>query len=141
MNKKDEHLFRAAKEVASRADYSGSNAVKIGCVAVYKGTILAKGCNSDRTHPAQNHYNMYRYKDVGTKYLPAKAHAELTCLWKLRHLEIDFSKLRLYIYREYKNGQLAMARPCPACLAMIRKMHISNVFYTTNEGYCEEKFI
>ena len=63
----DSHLFKAARKASRAASYSGVNAVKIGCVVAYKGTILAKGCNSDRTHPTQARYNIYRYKDVSTQ--------------------------------------------------------------------------
>ena len=59
------HMFAAAKEVSKEGDYSGANAVKIGCVVTYKGTILAKGANHDRTHPTQEKFNRYRYKDSG----------------------------------------------------------------------------
>lgn len=140
MTKKEEHLFKAARDAAARADYSGANAVKIGCVAVYKGTILAKGCNSDRTHPLQYHYNKYRFNDEGPKYLPSKGHSEIFCLSKLKFLDIEFSKVKLFIYREYKDGSPAMARPCKACMAAIKnEFGIKTIYYTTPDGYCKEE--
>lgn len=134
----DFHLFKAAREASRAADYSGYNAVKIGCVVVYKGTILAKGCNSDRTHPLQARYNMHRYKDVGNRYLPPKGHAEIRVITKIRYLDIDFSKVHIYIYREYKNGEPAPARPCPACMAYIKSLGIKHIHYTTDLGTAHE---
>ncbi len=138
MNKSDYHLFQVAREESLRADYSGTTAVKIGCVAVYKGTVLAKGCNSDRTHTLQKQFNQYRFKDDGSKYLPSKKHSEIACLSKIKYLDIDFSKVKIYVYREFKDGRTANSRPCPACMAMIHSYGIRTILYTTTDGYCEE---
>ena len=136
----DSHLFKAAKEVSKKADYTGgNNIVQIGCVVAYKGTILAKGYNTDRTHTIQAQYNKYRYNYKGNSYVPDKCHAELTALNKIRYLDIDFSKVRLYVYREHKNGHLAMARCCPSCLAAAKDLGIETIAYTTPDGYAIEK--
>ncbi len=134
----DSHLFKAAKIVSESADYTGANAVQIGCVIVYKGTILAKGCNSDRTHPMQEHYNRFRFKQVGNRYLPSKVHSEIAALTKIKFLDIDFSRVHIYIYRQFKDGSLALCRPCPACIAAIKKLGIKHLHYTTEDGYCHE---
>ena len=123
----DAHLFAAARECAQQADYTGGNHTKIGCVIVYKGSILAKGCNSDKTHPAQSHYNKWRYKDPGNSYLPPKIHSEIAAMQKIRYLDIDFSRVHLYVYRQLKNGERALARPCPSCMAAIKAMGIRNI--------------
>lgn len=138
MNKKDYHLFQAAREAARNADYSGANAVQIGCVAAYKGTILAKGCNSDKTHPVQKQYNVLRYKDIGNNYLPEKIHAETDVIRRIKDLDIDKSKVHLYIYREFKNGNLAPSRCCPSCIAMLRASGIKHIHYTTQDGFAHE---
>lgn len=135
----DVHLFKAARDCSLNADYTGGGKAKIGCVAVYKGSILAKGWNTDKTHSEQEKYNKWRYKDSKNNYLPAKCHSEVAVLSKIKYLDIDFSKVHLYIYREYKNGHLAMCRPCPSCLAAARQLNIHNIHYTTSDGYCYEK--
>lgn len=132
------HMFEAAKVASCNADYTGANSVKIGCVIVYKGTILAKGCNSDKTHPMQDLYNKYRFKNNGGKYLPSKVHSEVNALNKIKYLDIDFSKVHLFVYRELKDGQRAMARPCPACMKAIKSFGIRNIWYTTADGYAHE---
>ena len=135
----DDHLFKLAKEESKFADYCGATDVQIGCVVVYHGTILAKGHNSDKTHTTQKQYNRWRYKQVGVKYLPAKTHSEIDAITKIKYLDIDFSKVHLYIYREFANGAPAMARPCEACMAAIDALKIKHIHYTTNGGYAYER--
>lgn len=135
----DDHLFRLAKEESKSADYCGATGVRIGCIVVYHGTVLAKGHNSDKTHTAQKQYNKWRFKQTGDKYLPAKAHSEINCLQKIKYLDIDFSKVHLYVYREFADGSPALSRPCSACMAAIKAMGIRHIHYTTNGGYAYER--
>ena len=135
----DAHLFRLARECSFLSDYSGN--ARIGCIIVYKHCVLAKGSNSDKTHTEQAKYNKWRYKNRSNKYLPDKIHSEINCLRKIKYLDIDFSKVHVYVYRELRDGSMAMARPCPACMAAIKKMGIIHVHYTTPDGFCHEKII
>ena len=135
----DSHLFKLARECSLQADYSGCCNAKIGSIAVYKGSVLAKGFNTDKTHTAQAKFNKYRYKDTNNMYLPAKCHSELVTLSKIKYLDIDFSKVHLYIYRELKDGTKAMSRPCPSCMAAIRKFGIQWLHYTTPDGIATER--
>lgn len=135
---KDSHLFKVARECSFQSDYSGCGRARIGCVIAYHGTILAKGFNSDKTHSAQAHYNKWRYKESGNKYLPSKIHSEVAALQKIKYLDIDFSKVHIYIYRELRDGTLGLARPCEACMQAIRDAQIKHIHYTTNQGYCHE---
>ena len=73
--------------------------------------------------------------------MPAKIHSELACLQKIKYLDIDFSKVHVYVYRETKSGDLAMARPCPSCLAAIKELGIKYIHYTTESGYATEKIV
>lgn len=133
----DKHMFKAARECSFKSDYKEGK-VRIGCVVSYKGSILTRACNSDKTHPTQDKYNCYRFKNSGSNYLPAKSHAEILALTPLRYLDIDFNKVHVFVYRELKNGSLGMCRPCQACLAAIRQMGIKHIHYTTYDGYCHE---
>lgn len=133
----DPHLFKIAREISLQATYCGS--ARIGCIAVYRGTILAKGFNSDKTHTIQAKFNVYRFKNNGNRYLPEKLHAETKVLQAIKYLDIDFSRVHLYIYREWKDGTIAMSRPCDACFAAIQKLGIKHIHYTTDRGYAYEK--
>lgn len=135
----DSHLFRLAREASFQSDYSGN--AHIGAIVVYKGCVLAKGSNSDKTHTVQARYNKWRYKNGGNRYLPDKAHAELAALSKVKYLDIDWAKVHVYVYRELRDGSLAAARPCEACMAAIRRMGIHHIHYTTSDGFCHEKLL
>lgn len=139
----DSHLFNLARECSLKSDYkSNCSSARIGCLTYYKGAILTKSFNSDKTHTIQAKYNKWRYNsEVTKKYLPSKIHAELGCLQRIKFLDIDFSKVHVYVYRETKDGHLALAKPCPSCMAAIKEMGIVHLHYTTRDGYCHEKLI
>ena len=127
-------FFRMAKKAMQNSTFSGR--AKIGCAIIYRGNVLAFGSNTDKTTPTQRKYNDWRFVDCGT---PAKTHAEIGALKRIRWLDIDFSRVYLYIYREDKAGHMAMARPCASCMAYIKELDIHHVCYTTPNGYAEER--
>ena len=135
-----ERYCKFAHEAARWADYQGTrSAPAIGAVAVYKGSIVAEAWNTNKTSPLQARYNVYRYNDNDT---PCKAHCETQLIQRLRWKfgnNIDWSKVNIYLYREYKNGHLAPSRPCPSCMAMLRDFNIKKIHYTTEDGFAEEK--
>jgi deoxycytidylate deaminase len=127
--------FKAAKAIAELSDFPR---VKIGCCAVYKHKIISSGCNSMKTNPTQKRFNIHRF-DADT---PATIHAEVSCLLPLiNRRDIDFSDVSLYIYREFKSGDLALAKPCASCEALIRSLGIRNLYYTGNQSYISEEII
>lgn len=137
-----ERYFKFARKASFNATYTGSHRFSpmIGAVAVYKGSIVATACNTNKTSPLQARYNVYRYTDTDT---PCKAHAETTLIQKLRWKfgdSIEWNKVHIYLYREYKDGKLAPSRPCTSCLAMLKEIGIKKVYYTTEDGFAEEKF-
>ena len=82
MNK---HFFDIAKNESYKATYSGYSGVKIGCVVVYHGTVLAKGSNSNKSHTTQSKMNIYRYNDKHLNhYYHASIHAEIQALNKIQ---------------------------------------------------------
>lgn len=57
LTKTDMHYFVKASQVAEISDFAKIN---IGCIAVYQGTIIGVGFNTNKTHPMQKKYNIYR---------------------------------------------------------------------------------
>lgn len=133
-------FFNEAKRCSEKSDYHGATYAKIGAVAVFKGVVIAKGYNKNKTHPLQEKYNSYRYDTNTNHYYPSKIHAEMELVSKIRNLDIDFSKVIIYVYRETKEGHLALARPCRACTQALKDLGIKVVCYTTDDGYCEERY-
>lgn len=133
LTKNDYRYFDKAKQTAKISDYYKTH---VGCVAVYQNSIIGVGCNCNKTHPTQQYYNKYRKQSVN---LLPKLHAEINCLGSIKHMEINFSKVKLYIYRIRKDRPFGMSRPCPSCMAAIKDLGIKNIYYTTNDGFAYEK--
>ena len=133
MTKFDKKFFEVARCVSQLSDFSRT---KVGCIVVDGKRILSSGYNSNKTNPTQQRYNYYRNIDVR---FPAKVHAEVSALNSLiGKKEIDFSRLKVFVYRELKDGTPACARPCASCIRLIRDLGISKIFYTTRDGFVEE---
>lgn len=127
----DYKYFNKARSTALLSDFTKTH---IGCVAVYQGQVIGLGCNLNKTHTTQKFYNRYRENDIT---IP-KIHAEISCLNQIKHLNINYSKVRLYIYRIRKDQPYGIARPCLACMAAIRDLGIKHIYYTTNDGFAYE---
>ena len=135
MTKSHRAYFDAAKAVSKLSDFKK---VQIGAVAVYGHRMISTGCNTVRGCPLQKKYNTYRFDEPSEH----SGHAELMCLKPLiGRNDIDFTRLSLYVYREYKDGSLALSRPCKSCMALIKDLGIRKIYYTTHEGYAHEELI
>ena len=126
------NYFEKAKNVSFLSDFKQ---VHIGCVAVYKKQFIGVGHSTNKTHPIQMKYNKYRNLYCNGMQPQAKLHAEIMCLLNIKDLDIDFSKVKLYIYREDKNGHLALSKPCDACMRAIKDLGIKEISYTDYNGY------
>lgn len=133
ITKSDYKYFNKARQVALISDFYKTH---IGCVAVYQGIVIGIGCNCNKTHPTQKLYNKYR---VTSDSMLPKLHAEINCINSIKHLDINFSKVKLYIYRIRKDKPFGLSCPCPSCMAAIKDLGIRDIYYTTNDGYVYER--
>ena len=125
--------FAAARAISKMSDFPR---VAVGAVAVYGHRIISSGYNSCKTDTVQKRYNIYRFSEE----TPASIHAEVMALKGLMNRnDIDFKNVSLYVYRECKNGDTALARPCPSCLKLIADLGIRNIYYTNNGGFSHEE--
>ena len=135
LRKKDRVYFNIAKSVSKLSDFPR---VKIGSCAVYKHKVISTGFNTRRTDPMQKKYNVYRFTE-DTKHT---CHSELSCLKSLiGRKDINFKDVDIYIYRQYKNGGLALSRPCPSCMKLITELGIRNIYYTNQDGFSHENIL
>lgn len=108
---------------------------KIGCIIVDKHRVVSSGYNSNsKCHSIQakldsEHFNCY---------CTGKIHAETDAIIPLLKTKTDYSRATLYTYRQTKDGKLAIARPCPRCMKLIKQLGITKIKYTTNDGYATE---
>jgi len=135
LSKSHRAYFKAAKSMSELSEFKSQH---IGCVAVYGHKIISSGYNSNKTNPAQKRLNIHRF-DVDT---PATIHAEVACLLPLiNRRDINFNDISLYVYREYKNGNPALSKPCPSCMALIRQLGIRRLYYSGDNSYINEELI
>lgn len=131
LSKTDRSFFKAAQSVSMLSDHR----YKIGCVIVDKHRIISSGHNSNtKCHSIQakldtKHFNCF---------CSGKVHAETSAIIPLLKTNIDYSRATLYTYRENKVGALAMSRPCPRCMKLIKQLGITKIKYTTDNGYAVE---
>lgn len=129
--------FKIAKTLAEMSDFPK---VKIGCVIVYGHHLISSGFNTLKTAPIQKQFNIYRFSE--DEPATHSLHAEIVALKPLiGRKDIEFKNIELYIYRQYKNGEPAPARPCESCMALIRKLNIRHLYYTNNGGYSHEEIL
>lgn len=133
MTQTDYKYFKKARQAALVSDYRKTH---VGCVAIYQGNIIGMGCNCNKTHPVQKFYNKYR--ESRDELLP-KLHADINCINQISNFDINFSKVKLYIYRIRKDKPFGLSRPCPSCMAAIKDLGIRDIYYTSNEGYVHER--
>lgn len=135
LTKSHRAYFKAAKAMSELSEFKQYH---IGAVAVCGHKIISSGSNSNKTNPVQKRFNKHRF-DAETRHT---IHAELACLLPLlNRKDINFSDVSLYIYREHKSGDLALAKPCASCEALIRSLGIRNIYYTGNKSYISEEII
>lgn len=123
--KRDLKFFEAARAESRKADFK----VRVGAVLTFQGRIIAAGHSSEKTSPVQKHFNSYR-KFADTNLTQHKLHAEVMAIQKIRHMQIDYSKVSIYIWREYADGTPAIARPCAACMAMLKQYGVRKIYYS-----------
>jgi len=113
---------------ARQESLKSSYKYRLGAVLVRKGKIISRGYNKISHNPLK----FFRKWDNSI-------HAEIDCIIKAPYEMVEGSTL--YIFRELKTGELAMARPCEFCLAYIHYRKLKKIVYTISEypGYLEEK--
>ena len=134
IRKSDYRYFSKARQAAKVSDFWKTH---VGAIAVYQGNIIGVGCNLSKTHPIQKYYNKFR--EEGNDHDNPTLHAEINCINSIRNMDIDFGKVKLYVYRIRKDQPYGLSRPCPSCMAAIRDIGIKDIYYTTDNGYAYER--
>lgn len=110
--------FRIAKKEAKKSPHTQH---KLGAVIVKGHRILSTG------------YNEIRYsKTIGKNTLHAEA-AAIRRLLDQRRLA-DLVGSHIFVSRWTRGGRIGMARPCDACMDLIRSVGISRIYYTQDDG-------
>ena len=91
----------------------------------------------------QYKYNIYREKLDNDRLFSANdhlpcIHAEMKCLIDSKDMNIDWSKVSLFVYRE-SCGKTRICRPCPSCEKALQDRGIKHMYYTSEKGYNYER--
>jgi len=117
---RQQHYLQLAAKVAKTSTH---HTHKIGAVVVNRGRVVGMGANHLKTHPKSNH----PFKSI---------HAELKAIL---NSGTDAQRATLYLYRETKRGETALAKPCTWCQELIAQSGITRIVFTNTLGVCVEK--
>jgi len=112
----DPHLrwLRFAKNISKHSDYR----IQVGCV-------ITKG-----NKPISVGFNKAKYHKVYANPWRKTIHAEVSAI---RTSGKDYIKnSTAYIYREKKNGNPGMARPCEDCMKRLIEFGVRTIYYSTD---------
>ncbi len=129
--RREQRFFKKAKEISQCSSHYKT---KIGSVIVIGNYVVAKGCNQEKSHPRQHHYDR-KMKYHGTR---SKLHAEIDAL--ITSGRVDLTGAEIYIYREDSTGNIANCRPCVSCTQALKDAGVRHIYYTHKEGYAYEQF-
>ncbi len=116
------YLLAAYAVAISGIGAGGKTGYRLGSVIVNKKKIEAAKFNCLKSHPKLCKYYPY-------PYLHAEAYAILS-------LGLDnCCNKTLYVVRVLRTGEWALAKPCNSCMSLIRDVGISEIYYSTSEGY------
>lgn len=119
-------FIEAARAVALASNGTGQrNSFRVGAVLVDRNKIITAKANSYKTHPLLKKYSAWPFQ-----------HAESACL--ISHGIDNCQDLDLYVTRVTRKGEITMAKPCPACEALIKDTSLRNVYYTDWKGNLEQ---
>lgn len=129
MTNKEYRFFNVAKAIAKTSTYKGPH---IGCCVVYKGDVISVAANCNKTHPIQYNYNKFR--GFNPQETCNKMHAEVHAISRINSRHIDWKYVNIYTYRETRNGEPAISKPCEACSRLIKDLGIPFVYYIDSNG-------
>lgn len=126
--------YELAKSASRKSDFHRSHT---GAVAIYGNKILAYGWNSEKISLMQARYNTKTRGFDGHKY-KSSIHAEMMVVNKIKYLDVDFSQVRIFVWRGKTTPMLS--KPCRACEKAMRDLGIKKVFYTGTNSYISEVY-
>lgn len=126
--------YELAKSASRKSDFYRCHT---GAVAIYGNKVLAIGWNSTKLSLMQAKYNS-RARGFDGYSNKSSIHAEMMVINKIKYLDIDFSHVRVFVWRGKTTPLLS--KPCKACEQALRDLGIRKVFYTGTNSYISEVY-
>lgn len=105
------------------ASFSNHKQHKVSCIIVKSGNVVGTGYNIVRTSPKSDH--IFR-----------QVHAEFRALSEAGE---NAKGSIAYIFRQHKNGSLAIAKPCGSCEDLLKENGVKKVIYSFDGIFNTEK--
>ena len=123
--------FRLAKNILEFSDYIPQ---RIGAVIMHNHRPVAVGYNIQKTNPLQQKYNIYRnFTKTNGKMIYHRLHAESMAMINLKKLGIPPDECEIFVYREYRDGKASLAKPCAACMELLKENKIKKIYYSISD--------
>jgi len=119
-------IFKKAQNISLNSNH---HAARVGAIIMVKGCQISRACNQkDKTHPYLKKFGFFYNQSL---------HAEMVAIFKVKNKEL-LKGATMVVYRETKNGHLAMSKPCAICHRLIKEYGFKKIIYSTAEGFVEE---
>ena len=128
-------IDRPTMELALQTADSSLSRKKVGAILLNKGKVVSKGVNQDtKSHPLQA-----RLADIVGLGDKIYLHAEVSALVKCR---TDADTIVVARLGGHDHDELRNAKPCPICQLALQQAGITNIYYSTDEGFeYENKYV
>ena len=118
-------------DLAVEVAKSSPSKKRVGAILLNKNKVVAKGVNKEnKTHPLQA-----RLASIVGLNEKIYLHAEISALVKCRTKCDTIVVVRL---GGESQEELRNAKPCPICSLALHEAGITNIYYTTDEGFLYE---
>lgn len=117
---KNKRFLCLAKQASKKSDH---HTHKLGCVIAKGKKVVGVGFNVMKTHPRSPH----NFKSVHAEYMA------------VLNAGFDVKGAKAYVFREQKNGEWAMAKPCSTCWNFLMDCGIKEVIYSFQGSFKEER--
>lgn len=118
--------MKKAREMSMKSDH---HQAKVGAVVLQKNKALSSGYNQDKkTHPFLKKHGFHYNQSI---------HAEMAAIFRMKNKE-NLKGATIVVYRETKDGHMAMSKPCAVCQKLMRIYGVKKIMYSTENGICEE---
>lgn len=111
-----------AKQASLKSDHSN---YPMGCVIVKGNRILGVGHNMCRTHPKSPH----KFKSIHAEFMAAL------------NAGYSIDGATVYVFRQFKDGTPAIARPCSDCWKFLHACGVKEVIYSCQGTFKKEQII
>lgn len=116
---RSDYFLNLAKKESFKSDHHSH---RIGAVITRKNKVIGRGFNLLKTHPKSPH----PFRSMHAEFLAAIS------------ANYDLNGATIYIFRQHKNGNPAIAKPCQSCYNFLVSLGVKRIVYSFNGHFIQE---